>query len=185
MANLHHFNEVFFEDVRVPASSMVGEENRGWYVGATLLDFERSNISMVIALRHTVNDIVAYVTENPDGRSRPTGPVRLELADRTIEAEIARMFSYRIVSMQKRGLVPNYEASMSKIWRSETQQRIAATGIRLIGLYGNLWPGSPWAPLQGHLSRAYVEAASRTIAGGTSEIQRNVIATRGLGLPRG
>ncbi len=185
MAGEHHFNETFFDNVRVPASNRVGEENRGWYIGATLLDFERSNIARVIALRHTVGDLLAFAHEHPEGQMRDSRTVRLELAERAIEAEIGRMFSYRIVTLQKRGQVPNYEASMSKAWRSETQQRIAQTGMKLIGLYGNAWDDGRWSPLRGYISRMYVETMSATIAGGTSEIQRNVIATRGLGLPRG
>ncbi|MGH2584216.1 MAG: acyl-CoA dehydrogenase family protein [Dehalococcoidia bacterium] len=185
MAGDHNFNQEYFDNVRIPAKNLVGEENRGWYVGATLLDFERSNIGAAIGLRHTVDDVIAYVRENPEGRVRDDRAARLELADRAIEADIGRLFSYRIISMQKRGQVPNYEASVNKMYRSEVQQRIAQTGMRLIGLYGNAWRGDKWAPLRGRLSHMYVSSVSATIAAGTSEIQRNVIATRGLGLPRG
>jgi alkylation response protein AidB-like acyl-CoA dehydrogenase len=185
MAGDHNFNQEYFDNVRVPAKNLVGEENRGWYVGATLLDFERSNIGAAIGLRHTVDDVLKYVRENPDGRVRDIQAARLELADRAVESDIARLISYRIISMQKRGQVPNYEASMNKMYRSEVQQRIAQTGMRLIGLYGNAWRGDRWAPLRGRLSSMYVTSVSATIAAGTSEIQRNVIATRGLGLPRG
>jgi alkylation response protein AidB-like acyl-CoA dehydrogenase len=185
MANDHNFNQEYFDNVRIPAKNLVGEENRGWYVGATLLDFERSNIAGAIGLRHTVDDIVTYVIENPDGRVRDNNAARLELVDRGIEADIGRLFSYRIISMQKRGQVPNYEASVNKLYRSEVQQRIAQTGMRLVGLYGNAWRGDAWAPLRGRIAHMYASSVSATIAAGTSEIQRNVIATRGLGLPRG
>jgi len=185
MAGDHSFNQEFFDNVRVPAKNLVGEENRGWYVGATLLDFERSNIGASIGLRHTVDDVIKYMSENPDGRVRDNHAGKLELAERSIEAEIARLFSYRIITMQKRGQVPNYEASVNKMYRSEVQQRLAQTGMRLIGLYGNAWTGDKWAPLRGRFARSYVSSVSATIAAGTSEIQRNVIATRGLGLPRG
>ena len=185
MAGGHAFNQEFFDNVRVPAKNLVGEENRGWYVGATLLDFERSNIGAAIGLRNTVDDVVKYIAENPDGRVRDNTAARLELADRRIEADIGRLFSYRIISMQKRGQVPNYEASVNKLFRSEVQQRIAQTGMRMIGLYGNTWGNDKWAPLRGRLSNMYVTSVSATIAAGTSEINRNVIATRGLGLPRG
>ena len=188
MANDHHFNQEYFDNVRVPVKNRVGEENRGWYVGAALLDFERSNIASSIRLRHTVNDLVQFAKDAAQSGRVPvrlTNQVRAELADRAIEAEISKLMSYRIISMQKRGLIPNYEASMNKAFRSETSQRIAQTGMRLIGAYGNAWRGTPYAPLQGRLSHMYVSSVSSTIAAGTSEIQRNVIATRGLGLPRG
>jgi alkylation response protein AidB-like acyl-CoA dehydrogenase len=187
MAGDHHFNQEYFDNVRVPIKNRVGEENRGWYVGATLLDFERSNIGAAIGLRHMVNDLTEYVRESGKngGAARMTESTRVQLAERAIEADIGRLFSYRIISMQKRGQVPNYEASVNKMFYSETQQRVARTGMQLIGLYGNVYRGSKWAPLAGRLSYSYLSTVSSTIAAGTSEIQRNIIATRGLGLPRG
>ncbi|MGH2587916.1 MAG: acyl-CoA dehydrogenase family protein [Dehalococcoidia bacterium] len=188
MANVHHFNEVFFDSVRVPAKNLVGEENRGWYVGATLLDFERSNIGASIGLRHTVNDLIAFAKEAEEQGSpaaRLTDPLKAELADRAIEADVCRLISYRIISMQKRGQVPNYEASMNKMFRSEASQRTARTGTKLLGMYTNLYRGERLAPLQGRLAYQYLATVPATIAAGTSEIQRNIIATRGLGLPRG
>jgi len=188
MANQHHFNQEFFDNVRLPVNNRVGEENRGWYVGATLLDFERSNIGASIALRHTVNDIVALARDaSTDGSApvRTTGAIRTELAERALEAEIARLISYRIISMQKRGEIPNHEASMNKLYRSELSQRVAQTGMKVIGLYGNAWRGDTYGPLKRRISTMYLTSAAATIAAGTSEIQRGVIATRGLGLPRG
>jgi alkylation response protein AidB-like acyl-CoA dehydrogenase len=188
MANQHIFNQEFFENVRVPVKNRVGEENRGWYVGATLLDFERSNIGASIGLRHTVNDLMQFAREGARQSGIPvrlTDSIRLELAERAIEAEIARLISYRIISLQKRGVVPNYEASMNKLFRSEASQRVAQTGMKLIDLYGNIFPNGKYAALRGRISTMYLTSVSATIAAGTSEIQRNIIATRGLGLPRG
>jgi alkylation response protein AidB-like acyl-CoA dehydrogenase len=188
MANVHHFNEVFFDNVRVPAKNLVGEENRGWYIGATLLDFERSNIASSINLRHTVNDLIAFAKEAQEKGSptaRMTETIKAELADRAIEADVCKLISYRIITMQKRGQVPNYEASMNKMFRSETSQRTARTGTKLIGMYSHLYRGEELAPLQGRLAYQYLATVPATIAAGTSEIQRNIIATRGLGLPRG
>jgi alkylation response protein AidB-like acyl-CoA dehydrogenase len=188
MAGDHHFNQEYFDNVRVPAVNRVGEENRGWYVGATLLDFERSNIGASISQRHTVNDIAQFAREASKSGSVPvrlTNQVRTELAERAIEADIAKWFSYRIISLQKRGQVPNYEASVNKMYRSEVSQRLAQTGMKLIGLYGNAYRGDKYAALKGRISHMYLSSVSATIAAGTSEIQRNVIATRGLGLPRG
>jgi alkylation response protein AidB-like acyl-CoA dehydrogenase len=178
MAGLAGLNEVFFEDVRVPARNRVGEENRGWYIGATLLDFERSGIGQAIGSRHAVLDLVAHAREHGT-----TERVRLELADRMVESEVARFLSYRIISMQKRGLIPNYEASVNKMYYSELQQRIARTGIKLTGSYGMLYDEAH-TPMRARYTREYMTSLPATIAAGTSEIQRNVIATRGLGLPR-
>lgn len=186
MAGDHVFNEVFFQDVRVPARNLVGEENRGWYIGAALLDFERSNVAGSVALKHTVADLVHYVKETA-GREAPgqvTRQVRNELADRAVEAELARLISYRIISMQRQGQIPNYEASMNKLFRTEAMQRTTQTAMRLVGMYGNLYRGAKLAPRDGRWPHSYVAAVSGTIAAGTSEVNRNVIATRGLGLPR-
>jgi len=188
MAGDHHFNQEYFDNVRVPVRNRVGEENRGWYVGATLLDFERSGIGAANGLRNTVQDIVAFAREASASGSVPvrlTDGIRAELAERAIEAELGRLFSYRIISMQKRGQIPNHEASMNKLFRSEVSQRVAQTGMKLIGLYGNVYRGSEYAALKGRITHMYLSSVSSTIAAGTSEIQRNVIATRGLGLPRG
>ena len=86
--------------------------------------------------------------------------------------------------MQSQGLSPNYEASISKVFGTELQRQIGISGIRVLGLYGLLEPNSPYAPLRGRVERWALAGPSYTIAGGTSEVNRNVIATRGLGLPR-
>ena len=108
-----------------------------------------------------------------------------ELTDAAIAAQVSRLMAYRVVSMLKRGDLPNYEASIKKLFTSETAQGATRTAMKLIGLYGNLWRTSVSAPLEGRIPYRYVAMVPTTIAGGTSEIQRNIISTRGLGLPRG
>ncbi|MGB4864192.1 MAG: acyl-CoA dehydrogenase family protein [Tepidiformaceae bacterium] len=186
MGGDHIFNQEFFDDVRVPAKNIVGEENRGWYVGAALLDFERSNIAGAIGHAHFVNDIVALAKSASAGSalSHRLKRVRNELADRALEAEIARLISYRLITIQKRGGVPNYEASMNKNFGAELGQRIATTGMHLLGMMGGLNHASAKALMKGRINHAYLTTVASTIAAGTSEVNRNVIATRGLGLPR-
>jgi alkylation response protein AidB-like acyl-CoA dehydrogenase len=101
-----------------------------------------------------------------------------------IEASVAIALSYRVATMQANGLIPNQEASVTKLYGSELAQRIGRTGVKAAGMYGILTEGSPRAPLGGRLDGWYRIAVGSTIAGGTSEIQRGVIAQRGLGLPR-
>jgi alkylation response protein AidB-like acyl-CoA dehydrogenase len=187
MANGHAFNEVFFDNVRVPASQRVGEENRGWYVGATLLDFERSGIGNAVGVRKQLERLLSYVErERANLTFDQRGSLRLEFADRWIDANVARWLSYRVISMQAAGQIPNHEASMTKLYMSEMQQRIAALALHMAGMRGLFTDrDNPYAVLGGNTGNRYVGAVSSTIAGGTSEIQRNVIATRGLGLPRG
>jgi len=181
----HYFNETFFEDVRVPAANLVGEENRGWYVGMTLLDFERSNISGAVGARRTLRKLFAFLgSEDGAARSRigESHLLRGELADRYIETEVMYQFSFRVISMQNAGQLPNYEASTSKLFASEMSQRIALSGTHMFGMHANLWEdGTPVSSF----TRSYVGAVPATVRGGTSEVQRNIIATRGLGLPRG
>jgi alkylation response protein AidB-like acyl-CoA dehydrogenase len=184
MAGTASFNEVFFDNVRVPATDLLGELNRGWYVATTTLDFERSGIINAISLQKLVLEMADYARAHP----RPDAgwrSVRYELADRLIEAQISIVLSYRVVTMQANGLVPNQEASITKLFGSELAQRIARTGVRVGGLYGELSEGSPRAPMNGRLEAMYRIAVGSTLAGGTSEIQRGVIAQRGLGMPRG
>ncbi len=186
MANMPTFNQVFFDNVRVPSRDLLGGIDRGWYVATTSLDFERSMIVSGVDLENVVTDLTAFAREPAvDGRRLDYDPtVRYELADRLIEARASILLSYRVVSMQARGVVPNYEASINKLFGTELAQRVTYTGMKLLGQFGQVWPGSKWAPLAGRISRMYVLSVASTIAGGTSEVQRMIIATRGLGLPR-
>ncbi len=183
LMNTHAFNQVFFDNVRVPRANLVGGENRGWYVAATTLDFERSGINRVTSTRRQFEELVRFFrSESLPARHRAVARVRLgELA---IELQVARLLCYRVAWLQSAGRVPNYEASMAKLFGSEVIYRFAGTALGLLGPAGQLEPGSRGAALQGRIERTYLASVSYTIAGGTSEIQRNVIATRGLGLPR-
>jgi len=187
MGGTHGFNQIFFDNVRVPKKNLVGEENRGWYVGATLLDFERSGVQYSASSRRLLEEIIEFATETEwNGKPLAKRPeVRNRLADAAIEIEVSRMISYGIAWMQSNGQVPNKEASVCKAFSTEMQQRLGETAMNLMGLYGQLAPGSKWAPLKGRIEQNFLQNHSATLASGTSEIQRNIIATRGLGLPRG
>ena len=182
----HGFNETFFEDVRVPADNVLGEVNRGWYVGMTLLDFERSNIAGAIAVRRRLGILRDFLhSEQGRATARVSATGRAEIADRYIEADVGFNLSFRIISMQNRGLIPNYEASMTKLFMSEITQASARTALHTFGLYANLWDEDDQrAPAQAFFTKRYVLDIPGTIAAGSSEVQRNIIATRGLGLPR-
>ena len=187
MANGHDFNEIFFNNVRVPRRNVVGEENRGWYVAVTLLDFERSGIDYSAQGRRLLDETREYATETKrQGKPLIDTPwVRNLLADRYIECEVARLMAYNVAYMQGEGLVPNKEASMSKVFGSETLQRITTAGLEILGMYGVLGRDDKWSPLKGRIQENWMTSFSQTIAAGTSEVQRNIIASRGLGLPRG
>ncbi|MEO8458043.1 MAG: acyl-CoA dehydrogenase family protein [Chloroflexota bacterium] len=183
MADSHEFNEVFFDNVRVPATNRVGPENHGWYVAMTLLDFERSNVGAVAAGRRTLEDLAVYMRET--GMNGAAGKrAKQTMADLQTGVEVGRMWAYRIASMQQAGRVPNYEASVAKVYNTELNQRIYNFAMNLLGPYAELAPGSKYEKLRGRLSKEYMENTATTIYSGTSEIQRNIIAQRGLGLPR-
>jgi alkylation response protein AidB-like acyl-CoA dehydrogenase len=187
MADTHEFNEVFFDNVRVPKENVIGEENRGWYTAVTTLDFERSAIGSAVGMKQAVETIVDYARDHVDDNTsalKQNPMLRYELTDRVVETEVARMLSYRVASMQNRGLIPNYEASMLKLYNTELNQRIARTGMHILGLYGQLSRGEELAPNAGRNCYTYLRSVAYTIEGGTSEVQRNIVAQRGLGLPR-
>jgi alkylation response protein AidB-like acyl-CoA dehydrogenase len=183
MANQRGFNEVFFEDVRIPANYLVGQENQGWYQLAVALDFERSSIAGSARARRWFEDLIRFAREHRDyAGERPAA--RSRLAEVSIEIDIAKYLSYRVASLQQGGAIPNYEATIAKLYSSELGQRLARTGMDLLGVYGQLHPKSKYAKLKGAVERYYLLSVSETIAGGTSEVMRSVAAIRGLGLPR-
>jgi alkylation response protein AidB-like acyl-CoA dehydrogenase len=179
MANSHSFNQVFFDNVRVPKENMVGEENRGWYHAAATLDFERSSIAVVAGTRRFLDDLLPLIRAR-----RRTEQDRYAIADLYTATLVGQMLSYTIASMQESGRVPNKEASAAKLLSSELRQQAGIVAVRALGLDGQVHEG-PGAVAEGVYVREYLSGVSATIAGGTSEIQRGVIATRGLGLPRG
>ncbi len=176
--------ETFYEDVRVPAKNMIGEENRGWYVAVTTLDFERSGVDRTAAFRLPFDKLMKYVKDSKNN-VHMTHIKRQHLADIAIEQDVARYIGYRVTTMQSRNLIPNYEASMSKVFGSEMIQRDSRRALAVLGPQGALKPKSKYAIEEGEYCQIYMWATSRSILAGTNEIQRNIIATRGLGLPRG
>jgi alkylation response protein AidB-like acyl-CoA dehydrogenase len=189
MADGEGFNEVFFDNVRVPSSALLGEVNRGWYIATTTLDFERSAIGGTMQALRTLEELTRFAKSEPDGRGNggtlwDKPPVRQTIVDLWITSDISRLLSYRVVSMQERGLVPNYESSINKVLTVDYVQRQSRVGISIMGPYGGIWGEGPWAKLRGRFAKSYVATVGSAIAGGTTEIQKNIIATRGLGLPR-
>jgi alkylation response protein AidB-like acyl-CoA dehydrogenase len=179
----HWFNEVFFDDVRVPVANRIGEENAGWYVATSTLDFERSNIGLAITAKRSLERLARYLGERAGGTSREQ---RHEVADRAIEIAVSELLSFVVVEIQAKGGVPNMEASRCKMYGTELWQRLAHTRMRLSGMHGQIrQPGGDLLDHGIYGAVEYMNTLTTTIAGGTSEVQRNIIATRGLGLPRG
>jgi alkylation response protein AidB-like acyl-CoA dehydrogenase len=186
MAGTKGFNELFFENVRVPKEALLGEKNRGWYMATTTLSYERTAIEAPARAQRILNDLVRYARlTKKNGKPLSEDPmVRQRLAQLAIEVDVAWCLSYRVATTQSRNQIPGPESPANKVFTSEMIQRLAQTGMQMLGLYGQLEFSTKWAPLKGKIERLYLTSVAGTIAGGTSEIQRNIIAERGLGLPR-
>ena len=181
MAGGHELCEAFFDDVRIPAAYRIGEDNRGWYVAMTTLDFERSGIAGAIGIQLSLLDLIDILKQRRLARQHATS-----IAELYIESCVAREMSYQVADKQNRGQVPNYESSMVKLFSSELSRRVATASVSMLGLPGALVDGSHGHEVQGgRIARYYSGSIPSTIAGGTSEVQRGIIATRGLGLQRG
>lgn len=178
----HHFNEVFFDNVKVPKKWLIGEKDRGWYQIASQLDYERSGIERLLSNYPLFQDAVLYAKESGQDKD-PL--VRNKLAEMQIELELGRNMVYRVAWMLSQGGVPNYEAALAKCYCTEIEQRIADTVSQLLGDYAVLMPGSHAARLAGRAARQYLYAPAYTIQGGTSNVLRNIVAIRGLGLQPG
>ena len=176
----HHFNYVYLKDVRVPINNRVGEENRGWYVNAQTMDYERSGGAHIGSSRRIVDQSVQWLRDNP--QYRLTAGDRGRLADIATMSEVAWLLGYRVAWMRTQGLFPNHEASIVKLLTANIRQAVPNLLLHIMGPAG-------LAVLDDAMDQGwgadYLDSASATVGQGTSEIQRNVIATRGLGLPRG
>ena len=186
MHNVHYFNEVQFENVRVPKRNMIGDKNQGWYIAATTLDFERSGVGRYATNKRDLEEIIILSkTLNKNASGSYIDPLLgRAIADLWTRNESGKLVSYQVAWMQSKGLIPNKEASVSKLVGSEISQEISQLAMRLLGLYGTLDIDSNWAFLAGRVTSQWMNSFSLTIRAGASEIQRNIIATRGLGLPR-
>jgi alkylation response protein AidB-like acyl-CoA dehydrogenase len=180
-------NEVFFDSVRVPLSALIGERDRGWYHVAMALDFERVSLGGRYAgLLQRVNKLVAHANETMvDGRPLSQDPhVRQRFTELGVKLEVVRLFSYRTAWMIDQDQVPNYESSALKIIATDLIQEVADFGVELLGMYGQLTRESPHAVLDGEMEQAYRSGIFLRFGGGANEVQRDIIARRGLGMPR-
>ncbi|MEX2393456.1 MAG: acyl-CoA dehydrogenase family protein [Actinomycetota bacterium] len=183
MTGSHMFNEVFFDDVRIPAANLVGEEGRGWEYGKVTLANERVSLSGEGALwgrGPTAVDLVDLVRER-GGVSDAT--LRQRLAKVYIESELLGIIRMRTLLAKLKGHQPGPEASVRKGIADDHGQHIMELAKDLAGTDGLLANAGPLGPDNGEWSHGYLFARALTIGGGTSEVQRNIIAERVLGLP--
>jgi alkylation response protein AidB-like acyl-CoA dehydrogenase len=175
------FNEVFLHDVRVPVENLLGAEGQGWEIVTSALVNERTGIAGSVRFDQGLERIVASAGQ----RGCLADPIwRQRLADLAIKARVTKAFGWRAMSDQLHGRINPHMSAAMKLFATELSQRFSETGVDLLGAYGELWAGSARAPEHGRWAYQFLYDRSLTIAGGTSEVQRNIVAQRVLGLPR-
>lgn len=188
MTGGHEFNELFFENVHVPRTNLLGELNGGWRVGMTTLMNERGTSAFAVWLRYRImfDEMVEMARKQMrSGRPATADPViRQQLAQAYIDLEGLRYVSYRTFSQILKGGTPGPEGSLSKVVWSELNQRMNELAMVLEGPASQLVRDSAYAIEEGRWQFTFLRSRANTIEAGTSEIQRNIIAQRVLGLPR-
>lgn len=186
MNRAHVYNEVFFDDLRVPKKNIVGDVNNGWYVTMAGANFERSGAGGIAAMQRDMEDLVQFCKEHTrNGQALSKDPmVRRKLAQTTVEIEKARQWAYWVSWQQSADPWAFSEPSAAKLFMTELLVHLSNTAVEIMGLYGTLKQGSKWALLKGKFESMCQATLGFTIAGGSSETQKNIIAWMGLGLPR-
>jgi alkylation response protein AidB-like acyl-CoA dehydrogenase len=170
------FNEIFFNDVKVPKSQILGEAGEGWTVAMTTLLHERGTLGMALATRAQIT--AAELAEHTRKLGRGSDPlVRQKVAQHTIEARALQLNGYRALTAMKRNGIPGPEGSILKLMWSELNQRMAETAVDVAGAAGQVGETSGW-------KYQFLRSRANTIEAGTSEVLRNILAERVLGLPR-
>jgi len=177
--------EVFFDGLRIPGKCLIGEKNRGFYQVVNQLDYERAGLERLMGNYPLFDAIIEFVKETKKNGKPLSGDtlIRQKLAQLQVEFEIGRLLTYKVVMVMEEGRAPNVEASMAKAYSTSFERRLASVTMDILGLYGQLWAESKYAPVLGMCSHSYLASTGYSLQAGTSEVLRNVIATRGLGLP--
>ena len=179
------WNDVFFDNVRVPKKYMIGEKNKGFYHVLEQLAYERGGMERLMGNYPLFDALIKFAKEtkyNGKALSQDT-MIRHKLAQLQVEFEVGRLFMYKVAMVMDEGHAPTVEASMSKAYATTFEQRLANTAMEILGPYGLLWAGSKYVPLEGLAAHSYLGSKGYSLQAGSTEILKNIIATRGLGLP--
>lgn len=180
-------NETFFDNVRVPATNLIGKVNQGWRYITGALDLERGALTNVGDLRRSVDDLLAAAVREREDGTRPVDDplLRRAIAQLDADVEAARLMGFEASSLLQEGTIPSVLVASEKVFSSELRQRIADLGTQVFGMAGALAVGTDGAPLDGKFERLYRAAPLLRFGAGTNEVLRDVIAQRGHALPRG
>lgn len=178
--------EVFLDQVRVPHRHLIGEANKGWQLNNLALDFERINIGAYFAYKRFLDAVLQFFkTHQVNGKSLAQSPVtRLRLGELIVDLEMLRHMSNKNTWLVAKGDISSMVASMAKVWSTELYYRMTSTVMQLMGPFGQLQKGSKWAMLEGEVELGYRNSPPSKFGGGANEVQRDIIARRGLNLPR-
>ena len=181
------FNEVFFDNVRVPKANLIGEKNQGWQVALTTLMFERVTFDVLSPVEAVIERLIAVVKQGEAGTRAPDvdAAVRQQVARFYTELQAIKYSSLRQLTRQLRGDPPGPESSLVKLAASELNLRVVQFATALLGAPGPVVSGSEQGVDGGYWMHCALSTHLFTIAGGTSEIQRNILGERVLGLPKG
>jgi len=174
------WNDVFFDNVRVHKRYLVGEKNRGFYQVLHQLDYERSGMERLMGNYPLFDAIMQFAKENELSKD-PV--IRSKLAQLQIEFEVGRLLVYRVALVMEEGRAPNWESAMSKAYSTEFEKHVAGVAMEVLGPYGQLKVGSKYIRLRGMALHSYLGSKGYSLQAGTTEILKNILATRRLGLP--
>jgi len=185
MDGTHVYNQVYLDDVHIPANQVVGKEGEGWAVVNVLAGFERSNMGLVYGLLSALEGLVKFCNETKrNGVPLARDPmIRNRVAEIATSLEAVRALAYRIADQQSRNEMGLMDASSVKVFSSELMEKMAQFGTDLLGPYGQV-RHSKFAKMGGLAASMYMACFVPIVSMGTNEIQRNIIAWYGLGLPR-
>jgi len=179
------WGEVFYDGVRVPKRYLIGEKNRGFYQILNQLDYERAGLERLMGNYPLFEAIIRFTKETTqNGVPLCKDPfIRHRLAQLQTEFEIGRLLTYRVVLVMEEGRAPNVEAAMAKAYCTSFEQRLASAATDILGLYGQLVAGSRSAPILGMAPHSFLGSKGYSLQAGTTEVLKNIVATRGLRLP--
>ena len=178
------WNDIFFDNVRVPKDSLIGERGKGFYHVVEELAYERGGMERLMGNYPLYESLMRFVRQTyHQGVPLIDIPgVRTQVADLEIEFEVGRLLMYRAAAVMDEGRPPTIEAAISKVYGTTFEQRLASAAMEMLGAYGQLWEGSTQAVVDGLAAHSYLASRGYSLQAGSTEVLKNVIATRGLGL---
>ncbi|MBE9514061.1 MAG: acyl-CoA dehydrogenase family protein [Chloroflexi bacterium] len=179
------WNDLFFDNVRVPKKYLIGQKNTGFYHVVEQLAYERGGMERLMGNYPLFDALVTFIKETKrNGRTLSQDTrIRHKLAQLQVEFEVGRLLMYKVAAVMDAGRPPTVEAAMSKSYATAFEQRLANTAMDILGPYGLLLGDSKFVPFEGLASHSYLASKGYSLQAGSREILKNIIATRGLGLP--